>query len=320
MRRQLDPDAQGLLDVMAAMGTPPIQSLSVEDARQRMRAAYIDKGEPTPLNQVRDVRIPTPERALRCRLYRPAEGELPMALFLHGGGWMLNDLDTHDRLCRRIATQSGWLIASLDYRLAPEHKYPAALVDSYVAYRWLLDNAAEIGGDAGRCAVIGESSGGSLAAGLTLLLRDLNGPMPAYQVLAYPMTDHLDSHPSYREHATGYALDRELIQWYSGHYLPERWDPKDPYLVPAAAASLAGLPPALIMTAEFDVLRDDGIAYAQKLAAAGVAVEHLHAEDQMHGFLMMDRAVRKAGELIDRLAQALRSHAATRPRSVEVGD
>ncbi len=196
-----------------------------------------------------------------------------------------------------------WRRSTID--APPEDRHPAALLDAYFAYRWLLDNAAALDCDAGRCALIGESSGATIAAGLALLLRDLRAPLPTLQALAYPMTDVFDNHPSYRERGTGYALDRELMRWYLNHYLPPEWDPRDRYLYPLTADSLAGLPPAVVMTAEFDPLRDEGVAYARKLAADGVSVRHVHAEDQMHGFLMMDRAVRRAGELIDFLADAL---------------
>lgn len=308
MNRQLDPDAQALLDVIAAMGAAPAYTLPVEVARERMRAAFVGKDEPLALMSVRDVSIATPAGALPCRVYRPGEGALPVALFLHGGGWTLNDIDTHDGLCRRIAKRSGWLLAAIDYRRAPEHKYPAALEDAYCGYRWLLDNAQDLGVDTGHRALIGESSGATMAASLSLLLRDMNGPMPSYQVLAYPMTDMYDRWPSYRERGTGYALDRDFMHWYVDNYLPASWDPQDPLLFPVTSTDLNGLPPTLIMTAEFDPLRDEGLAYAEKLASAGVAVEHVHAADQMHGFLMMDRAVRRAGELIDELARALAAH------------
>ncbi len=305
MNRQLDPDAQALLDVIAAMGSASPYELPVDVARERMRAAFVTKDEPLALQRVETVSVPTPAGALPCRLYGPREGSLPLALFFHGGGWTLNDIDTHDELCRRIAKQSGWLLASLDYRRAPEHKYPAALEDAYYGYRWLLDNAERIGGDVRYRALVGESSGGTMAAGLTLLLREMNGPMPTYQAMAYPMTDLYDRWPSYRERGTGYALDRDFMHWYIDNYLPAEWDPQDPYLFPVTAPDLSGLPPTLIMTAEFDPLRDEGLAYVERLASAGVEVEHVHAADQMHGFLMMDRAVPRAGELIDRLAQAL---------------
>lgn len=305
---QLDPEARGLLEVMAAAGAAPIQTLTVEAARQRMKAAFATRGEPLPIYEVRDVSIPVAYGKLVLRLYRPDEGELPIALFLHGGGWTINDLDTHDELCRRIARGSGWMLASLDYRRAPEHKHPAALEDAYLAYRWLLDNAARIGGDPTVRALVGESAGATTATSLALLLRDGKAPMPTYQALAYPMVDAVGRWPSHTERGVGYMLDREQIEWFAGHYLPAGQDPSDPTLYPLRAIDLSGLPPALIMTAEFDPLRDEGIAYAQKLAEAGVQVEHVHAADQMHGFLLLGKAVSRAGELIDRLAAGLASH------------
>jgi acetyl esterase len=305
---QLDPEAQGLLEVMAAAGAAPIQTLTVEAARQRMKAAFATRGQPLPLHEVQDVSIPVAHGKLALRLYRPVEGQLPVALFLHGGGWTINDLDTHDELCRRIARGSGWMLASLDYRRAPEHKHPAALEDAYLAYRWLLDNAARIGGDPMVRALVGESAGATTATSLALLLRDGAAPMPTYQALAYPMVDAIGRWPSHIERGSGYMLDREQIEWFAGHYLPTDQDPSDPTLYPLRAADLSGLPSALIMTAEFDPLRDEGVAYAQKLAAAGVQVEHVHAADQMHGFLLLGKAVRRAGELIDHLAAGLASH------------
>jgi acetyl esterase len=305
MSPQLDPDASALLEVMQAAGTAQLYTLPVAEARERMRAALITRGDQVPLLGVEDISLPSPHGALAMRMYRPATGDLPMALFLHGGGWTLNDLDTHDRLCRRIARRSGWLVASLDYRRAPEHKHPAALEDAQLAYRWLLDNATRIGGDPSTLALVGESSGGTTAACLTLMLRDLGAPMPALQILAYPLTDVCDRWPSYVERGSGYTLDRESVLWFMGHYVPAGHGEGDPYLFPLAAQDLSGLAPALVVTAEFDPLRDEGIAFAQKLAAAGVTVEHLHVEDQMHGFLLLDRAVARVGVLIDRLADAL---------------
>jgi acetyl esterase len=305
---QLDPDAQGLLEVMAAAGAAPIQSLTVEEARSRMKAAFATRGEPLPVREVRDISIPVAYGRLPLRLYRPTDGVLPVALFLHGGGWTINDLDTHDELCRRIARGSGWMLASLDYRRAPEHKHPAALEDAYLAYRWLLDNAARIGVDPTVRALVGESAGATTATSLALLLRDAAAPMPTYQALAYPMTDAVGRWPSHVERGAGYMLDREQIEWFAGHYLPADHDPSDSTLYPLQVADLSGLPSTLIMTAEFDPLRDEGIAYAEKLAEAGVDVEHIHAVDQMHGFLLLGKAVRRAGELIDRLAAGLALH------------
>lgn len=309
MKSQLDPQAQDLLDVIAAAGLAPIHTLSVEEARERMRATLIARTESLASVDVRDVDVASPGGKLGLRLYRPREGVLPAALFLHGGGWMLNDLDTHDDLCRRLADRSGWMLASLDYRRAPEHRHPAALEDAYHAYRWLWDNAGSIGCDPTRRAVVGESSGGTIAAGLTLLLRDGGGPIPTFQVLAYPLLDGLDRWPSREEHGSGYILDIEQVKWYLENYTSAQCDrTADPYLFPILSEDLAGLPATLVMTAEFDPLRDEGIAYARRLAQAGVTVEHLHAGDQMHGFLLLSRAVDGAGRLVTCLADALVSH------------
>jgi acetyl esterase len=305
MDHQLDPDAQAVVDAMRAANLPPISTISVAEARERMRLALVSRKAPLPVARVDERAVPTPNGPLALRTYRPIAGRLPVALFLHGGGWMLNDLDTHDDLCRRLAKRSGWLIASLAFRRAPEHRYPASLEDAQLAYRWLIDNAGKIGGEEACPALIGESSGGTIAASLSLLLRDFGAPMPSYQVLAYPATDHPDRWPSYAERGSGYILDRETMAWYFEHYLPTSWSPTDPHLFPLAAENLSGLPPTFLLTAEFDPLRDEGIAYARKLAAAGVAVEHVHADDQMHGFLLLGSVVSKAAEMVDRLATRL---------------
>jgi acetyl esterase len=313
MAPQLDPEAEAVAEVAAAGAH--LSQLPVEQARERARAALVTKGAPLALHGVQDVELPSPGSTLRLRLYRREEGRLPVALFLHGGGWTINDLDTHDALCRRLARRSGWLIASLDYRRAPEHPHPAQLEDALLAHRWLADNAGSIGAAASPPAVIGESSGATTAAGLTLLLRDLGAPLPAYQVLAYPATDRFDRWPSYAERAAGYILDRELMRWYFANLLPGGDPADDPYLYPLTAGDLSGLPPALVLTAEFDPLRDEGIEYVGRLRDAGVAVEHVHAEDQMHGFLLLGRVVGRAGALIDRTADALgraRRHAGPR--------
>ncbi len=186
MTAQLDPEAQALLDVIRAVGAPPAHTLPVAQAREQARAAFVTKGQPLALHSVQDTTLATPHGPLRLRLYRPQPGTLPIALFLHGGGWTLNDIDTHDRLCRRIAARSGWLLASLEYRKAPEHRHPAPLQDASLAYRWLLDHAPRLEGDPTRTAIVGESSGATTAAALTLLLRDAGAPTPTFQVLAYP--------------------------------------------------------------------------------------------------------------------------------------
>lgn len=308
MTHQLDPDAQALLEVMSAVGAPQAYEVSVEQARQQARAALIDRGAPIPLQDAQQITLPTPHGPLAMRLFRPAAGILPVALFVHGGGWTVNDLDTHDRLCRLIARRSGSLVAALDHRRAPEHRHPAALEDAHLAYRWLLDNADRLEVDSSAVALVGESSGASTAACLSLLLRDLGAPLPVYQVLAYPMAGAFEDWSSYGERGTDYTLDLKFVRWALANYLPDGHDPRDPYVLPLASGDLSGLPPTLVMTAEFDPLRDEGIALAQRLASAGVSVERIHAEDQMHGFLLLDRAIAKAGALIDRLADALAAH------------
>lgn len=298
----LDRDAQAVLEAVAASGAPHLSTLSVDAARERVRAVLVSKRPGLPLHDVRDVLLPTPSGPLRVRIYRPTEGTLPAALFLHGGGWTVNDVDTHDDLCRQLAKQSGWLLASVEYRKAPDHQHPAAIEDAHLAYRWLRDHTEALGCAASPIALVGESSGATIAASLSVLLRDLGAPLPDLQVLAYPVTDVYDRWPSYRERGTGYILDRTLMRWYFGHAWPPDATADVPYLVPLAAADLSGLPPTLMLTAEFDPLRDEGIAYAERLTEAGVAVEHIHAADQMHGFLLLGRAVPSAGALVDRLA------------------
>lgn len=314
MAPTLDPDAQAILDAMKASGEPHLATLSVEEARERVRAVLVSRRPPLPLANVEDVTVPAPTGPLRLRLYRPAEGTLPLVLFIHGGGWTVNDVDTHDELCRRLAKRSGWLFASVEYRKAPEHHHPAALEDALLAYRWLLDHAESIGADPDRRAVVGESSGAMIAANLSVLLRDLGAPPPTQQVLAYPVADGFDRWPSYSERGDGYILDRSLLQWYFGHFLPDGTNGQ-PYLLPLATEDLSGLPQTLIFTAEFDPLRDEGLEYAKRLKDAGVDVEHVHASDQMHGFLLLGRAVPAAGALTDRLADWLRS----RPRPSGAG-
>lgn len=309
MTPRLDRHAQDVLDAISASGEPHLSTLSVEDARRRVRAVLVTKGARLELHDVRDVSLPTPSGRRRLRLYRPTGGTLPVALFLHGGGWTVNDIDTHDDLCRRLAKRSGWLLASLDYRKAPEHRHPAQLEDALVAYRWLCDRAASLGGDPSCLALVGESSGAAITASLAVLLRDLGAPLPSYHVLAYPVTDVLDRWPSYAERGTGYILDRALLSWYFGHYWPDGEATDHPYLVPLATPDLSGLPPTLVLTAEFDPLRDEGVEYARRLAEAGVAVEHVHVADQMHGFLLLSRAVPSTASLVDRIADSLaRAH------------
>ncbi|HEX3693556.1 MAG TPA: alpha/beta hydrolase [Solirubrobacteraceae bacterium] len=305
MTPRLDPDAQALLEVIQAGNLPQPYELPLDRARESARSALVSRGAPPSLHHVEDLALPTPHGPLTLRLYRPAAGPLPTALFLHGGGWVLNDLDTHDRLCRLLAGRSGVMLAALHYRRAPEHRHPAALEDAHLAYRWLLDNATAIGAEPGAVALVGESSGAATAACLSVLLRDLGVRLPSFQLLVYPVADDFGGWPSCERYASGYTLDAGFARWALDSYLSPGQDRRDPYLFPLAAPDLGGLPATLVVTAEFDPLRDEGVAYAQRLAAEGVVVEHRHVGDQMHGFLLLDRAIAKVDGLIGELAAAL---------------
>lgn len=298
---QLDPDGKAILDVIEAAGRPKISTLTVEEARRQMRATLVSARPPLPVMSVENLEIPSTHGALGMRLYRSTAGRKPALLFLHGGGWMLNDLDTHDDLCRRIAISSGIPVASLDFRRAPEHKHPAAVDDARLAFRWLIDNAVILDIDPKRIALMGESSGGMTAASLSAQLRDAGEPMPILQILAYPATDGRGDWPSYATYGSGYLLELETMKWFLDNYLPPDADRADPYIFPMAADDFAGLPTTLMLTAEFDPLRDEGFAYVDRLLAAGVTVEHIHAHDQMHGFLLLSSVVAKVPAIIEQV-------------------
>ncbi|MFE5400942.1 alpha/beta hydrolase [Streptomyces sp. NPDC056580] len=302
----LDPEAQALLDAAAASGLPPVYTLPHQEARERMRAAFI-KGDPEPIDKIEDLRIPAEHGGIPARLYHPAPAEtLPLVLFFHGGGWTVNDLDTHDRLCTLLANGSHSVVLAVDYRRAPEHKYPAAADDAWTALLWAAGDQHGLAVNRSRIAVVGDSSGGTLAAALALKARDHGGPAITQQVLFYPVTDYLDPRTaSYVTRATGYSLNLPFMQWSWDNYLPATWSRDDAHLFPLRALSLAGLPPALVLTAEFDPLRDEGIAYAQRLKEAGVRTEHWHFADQMHGFAMQTRAIARARKAVEDVAAHL---------------
>jgi acetyl esterase len=306
MKKVLDPQAQALLDAAAAAQLPPVYRVPTAEARRRMHAAFT-AGEPEPIAVQRDLVIPGPAGGIPLRLYRDTpHARQPVILFFHGGGWTVNDLDTHDRLCSLIAKGSGATVVSVDYRRSPEHKYPAAVEDAYTALQWVVTNDGEVAIDRRRVAVVGDSSGATLAATTCLLARDRRGPQISYQVLLYPVTDYVRPESlSYSERASGYSLDREFMEWAWRNYLPALWDREDPYLFPLRA-SLQGLPPALVLTAEFDPLRDDGLQFAEQLRDSGVDVEHVHFDDQMHGFAMQTRTIARAKEAVDRMASKIR--------------
>jgi len=306
MTTPLDPAAQALLDAAAAGGLPPVYRVSIDEARTRMHRGFTS-GEPEPIAEMRDFTVSSSDGPVGVRLYHPEPTTaLPLVVFFHGGGWTVNDLDTHDRICSVLAKEASVAVVSVDYRLSPEYRYPAAIDDAETAYRWLSTHAAELGADASRIAVAGDSSGATVAVALALRIRDSGGAPPRFQLLFYPVTDYLEPETrSYIERGAGYSLSKPFMEWAWKNYLPSDWSRDDPYLFPLRA-DLAGLPPALVMTAEYDPLRDEGVAFARALETAGVPVEHVHADDQMHGFVMQTRAIPRAGELVSLAAAALR--------------
>jgi acetyl esterase len=236
-----------------------------------------------------------------------AGGALPGIVYFHGGGFVIGNLDSHDGTCRALANASGCAVVSVDYRLAPEHRFPAAPEDCYAALRFVAERGAELGIDARRLAVAGDSAGGNLAAVTALLARERRGPDVRFQLLVYPVADHAFDTPSYRDNAEGYFLSAAMMRWFWGHYLerPEQGD--DPLASPLRAKDLAGLPPALVITAEYDPLRDEGEAYAARLKQAGVAAELLRYDGQIHGFFSLFDALDDGRAAVERAGAALRA-------------
>jgi len=303
----LDPQAQSLVDAMAKLNLKPIEDSTPEEARESMRSRTAALGPFPDVAAVTDRRVPVQGAEITVRLYAPAgAGPHPALVFYHGGGWVIGDLDTHDGLCRTLSNAAGCIVASVDYRLAPETKYPAAAEDSYAALVWLAANAARLGIDPRRIAVGGDSAGGNLSTVVALMARDRKGPALAAQILIYPVTDHNLDTPSYHENATGYVLTREGMRWFWRHYLVREEQGQEPLASPLRAASLAGLPSALVITAACDPLRDEGEAYAARLRDAGVPVTLTRYDGMFHGFIRMTRFLDKARAAVDEVAGSLR--------------
>jgi acetyl esterase len=295
----VDPHLAGLLELVAAAGYPPVHEGTPEEGRRGLRAMTCDLVQPDAVVQVgkvEDVEVAGGAGDRPARLYRPeGEGPWPTTVYLHGGGFVLGDLDTHDQACRRLCRDAETVVLSVDYRLAPEHPFPAGLEDALAATRWAAQHLDELGADR-RLAVGGDSAGGNLAAVVAQTMPELLSA----QLLVYPATDVLGEHPSRVENGAGYLLELAMMEWFFSHYVTdvEGVDATDPRLSPLSAPSLEGLPPALVVTAEFDPLRDEGEAYGDRLAAAGVAVDRVRYDGLIHGFLDMwaaspavDRAV-----------------------------
>ena len=307
---ELDPQARDFLDRLAAAQMPPIQEQTVAQARAQMNLSTQFLGPLPRVARVEDRRIPGPGGEIRVRIITPqgaGPGPLPVLVYFHGGGWVLGNIESHEGVCRAVANAAGLIVATVDYRLAPEHRFPAAAEDAYAAAAWAAAHAGEFGGDPERIAVGGDSAGGNLAAVACLMARDRGGPRLAFQVLIYPITDYNLHNASYRQFAEGFFLTRSEMAWYWEHYVPKLDDRWHPHASPCQAGDLSGLPPALVITAGCDVLRDEGETYARQLQSAGVTVKVSRYDGMIHGFVRRYPFFDQGKAAIDEIARELRT-------------
>jgi acetyl esterase len=296
----LDPDAAAVFKAFQEAGRPPYETVSPAEARALyLKGRVVSNPEPPELEKVTPLTIPAPHGLIPARIYTPktlrkAAGLAPVLVFFHGGGWVIGDLDSHDVVCRKLALEGELVVVSVDYRLAPEHKFPAAVDDAMAATKWIAENAKQLGVDAARLMVGGDSAGGNLAAVVAIAARDGNGPAIAGQVLIYPATDFTMAHPSHSEPETSILLTHSVIKWFRDHYLNGAADVGDWRASPARATTLVGLPPAYVLTAGADPLRDEGNEYAERLKQAGVAVAYRNFPGQFHGFFTMGKLLQQA--------------------------
>jgi acetyl esterase len=303
----LDPQARFVLDQLAAQGGLELSALTPAEARAAFERLQLPL-PPEPVAAVENRTVPGPAGPIPVRVYTPETSDrpAPAIVYYHGGGWVIGSLDTHDGFCRALANRAGAAVVSVDYRLAPEHRFPAAPEDCYAAARWVAERGAEIGVDGGRLAIAGDSAGGNLAAVVALMARDRGGPRVRHQGLVYPVTDHDFDRPSYQENASGYLLTRDDMLWFWSHYAPEAARRAEPYASPLRVEKLLGLPPATVITAEYDPLRDEGEAYAARLAEAGVPVDAIRYDGMIHGFVQLFPVFDAGRKATERLAAVLR--------------
>jgi acetyl esterase len=307
----LHPQAQAWLDFLKARGVPPTHTLSVAEARRFYRdRRSVTQPAPPDVGQVRELSAEGPHGAIPLRLYRPigsaADPKLPALVYYHGGGWVIGDLETHDTLCRELANGAGCAVVAVDYRLGPENRFPAAVDDCIAATRWVRTNAAELGIDPLRLAVGGDSAGGNLAAVVTIALRDSGDPPLAFQLLIYPATDMRRGAPSHTTNGQGYVLTSDTITYFHDHYMADAAHDLDWRASPLLHPDLSRLPPAFVLTAGFDPLRDEGLAYADALAAAGNATTCVCFDRQIHGFILMGKVLDEAHAAVALCATELR--------------
>jgi acetyl esterase len=305
----IDPDTQIVLDMVRAAGRPPFEALTPAEAREAYLASRrLLQPPPEDVADSRDVSIPGPGGPIGARLYRPAgtaaSEVLPALVFYHGGGWLLGNLDSHDVVCRRFANAARCRVVSVDYRMAPEHPFPAAVDDCAAATKWVFDNAASLGVDTTKVAVGGDSAGGNLAAVVALMARDGDLPELAFQLLIYPATDMAMTTVSSTSIGPGVPLTSATMKWFIDHYA--KGHETDWRASPIRVASVAGTARALVLTCALDPLRDEGLDYAKRLEREGVRVMQMHYSDQIHGFMSMGRMIRAADQAIDTMARVLK--------------
>jgi acetyl esterase len=308
----LAPSAAALLDSLAATPTTPLEEMTVEQAREATALLATVAGEPGALVEAEDAVVAGPAGDVPVRIYRPdGDGSRPTIAWFHGGGWVCGSVDQSDTTCRRLAAATGAVVVSVEYRRAPEAPFPGPLEDCLAATRWCAEHVSRLGGDARRLVVGGDSAGGNLAAAVALAAREA-GPDIALQLLVYPVTDATCSQQSHTDNGSGYLLTNAGMRWFWDRYLGDRPGAgDDPLASPLCAPDLGGLPPALVLTAEFDPLRDEGEAYAQRLADAGVDASCTRYDGMIHGFFGMGLLFEEAGRAMDEVAAAVRSVGAT---------
>ena len=309
----LDPQARCFLDKLARVVLPPVDEIPLSDLRAMVTPI---PGKPDPIAG-RDCRFipgPDPDIELPVRIYWPVRdldvadaSSWPVMVYFHGGGWVMGNLEAYEILCRKLANAGRCVVVSVDYRLAPEYRFPAAVEDAHAAAVWVANNADELDVDPTRLVVAGDSAGGNLAAACCLMARDRRTVEIAQQVLIYPVTDHNFDRPSYLDNAEGYMLTRHSMQWFWQQYVEHADDRSHPYASPLQTESLTELPPAFVVTAEFDPLRDEGEAYAHRLEAFGVSVELTRCQGQIHGFLRWTDKFDAALDLVEQIGQCVHS-------------
>jgi acetyl esterase len=308
----LDPQVKAFLDQLAA--APAMTEQTVQEARTAMRTLSVMAAPPGERATTRDISIPGPAGDIPARVYTPdGDGPFPIVVFFHGGGFVIGDIESHDSICHRLARGADALVVSVDYRLAPEAQFPAAVDDCDAAVVWMHEHASELGGDASRIAVAGDSAGGNLSAVVTLRARDRGTPRLCFQLLIYPAVDITGSFPSHVENGRGYLLTSDLIDWFMNHYIPAGTDLKQADLSPWFVEDLSALPPALVITAEFDPLRDEGEAYAERLQKAGVEARAIRYDGMTHAFYGLDAFFPASSAAIAASVDALRSAFARQP-------